>query len=38
MGLSITRSIVEAAGGRIQAENRAPHGTRIVIELPVRSF
>jgi signal transduction histidine kinase len=36
MGLSITRSIVDAAGGRIHAENRKPRGTRFVIELPVR--
>lgn len=37
LGLSITRSIVEAAGGRIHAGNRAPGGARIEIELPVRS-
>ena len=36
LGLSITRSIVEAAGGRIHAANRAPAGARIEIELPVR--
>jgi signal transduction histidine kinase len=35
LGLSITRSIVEAAGGRIHAENRLPRGARFVIELPV---
>ncbi|HWE83688.1 MAG TPA: sensor histidine kinase [Terracidiphilus sp.] len=35
LGLSITRSIVEAAGGRIHAENRSEGGARIVIELPV---
>lgn len=34
LGLAITRSIVEAAGGRIHAENRAPCGARLVIELP----
>ncbi len=34
LGLSITRSIVEAAGGRIFAENRARGGARIVMELP----
>ncbi len=34
LGLSITRSIVEAAGGRIFAENRAQGGARIVMELP----
>jgi signal transduction histidine kinase len=37
LGLSITRSIVEAAGGRIHAANRAPTGARFEIELPVRS-
>jgi len=35
LGLSITRSIVEAAGGRIQAGNRDAGGARFVIELPV---
>jgi signal transduction histidine kinase len=34
LGLAITRSIVEAAGGRIRAENRAPCGVCIVIEMP----
>lgn len=34
LGLAITRSIVEAAGGHIRAENRATGGARIVIELP----
>lgn len=37
LGLSITRSIVEAAGGRIAAANRAPAGARFEIELPVRT-
>jgi signal transduction histidine kinase len=37
LGLSITRSIVEAAGGRIHAANRAPTGACFKIELPVRS-
>ncbi len=37
LGLSITRSIVEAAGGRIHAAHRAPHGARFEIELPIRS-
>jgi len=37
LGLSITRSIVEAAGGAIRAENRAEGGARILIELPIRS-
>ncbi len=36
LGLSITRSIVEAAGGRIHAANRAQAGARFEIELPVR--
>ena len=36
LGLSISRSIVEAAGGRISAANRAQGGARIEIELPVR--
>lgn len=36
LGLAITRSLVEAAGGRIQALNRLPSGTRFAIELPVR--
>ena len=36
LGLSISRSIVETAGGRIAVSNRAPAGTRLEIELPVR--
>jgi signal transduction histidine kinase len=36
LGLSITRSIVEAAGGRMRAANRDPHGACIQIELPIR--
>lgn len=36
LGLAITRSIVEAAGGRISASNRAQGGARFEIELPVR--
>ena len=35
LGLAISRSIVEAAGGRIYAENRALGGARMVMELPV---
>lgn len=35
LGLSITRSIVEAHGGRISAENRAP-GALFQVELPLR--
>lgn len=37
LGLSITRSIVEAAGGRVQAASRDPSGACFQIELPVRS-
>jgi signal transduction histidine kinase len=37
LGLFITRSIVEAAGGRIYAANRAQAGARVEIELPVQS-
>ena len=36
-GLSITRSIVAAAGGRIHATNRAEGGARFEIELPART-
>jgi signal transduction histidine kinase len=35
LGLSITRLLVEAAGGRIHAANRDPVGACIQIELPV---
>jgi signal transduction histidine kinase len=37
LGLAISRSIVEAAGGRIFAANRAQGGARFEIELPVRT-
>ncbi|MGB7548230.1 MAG: sensor histidine kinase [Terracidiphilus sp.] len=37
LGLSITRSIVEGAGGRISAANRDPSGACFQIELPVRT-
>jgi signal transduction histidine kinase len=37
LGLSITRSIVESAGGSIHAVNRALTGACFKIELPVRS-
>jgi signal transduction histidine kinase len=36
LGLTITRSIVEGAGGRITAGNREHGGTRFALELPVR--
>ena len=36
LGLSITRSIVEAAGGTIHAANRDPAGACFQIELPVQ--
>lgn len=36
LGLAITRSIVEAAGGSIFAENRPQGGARIVMELPIK--
>jgi len=35
LGLSITRSIVESAGGRVTARNRRPSGASFEIELPV---
>jgi len=36
LGLAITRTIVEEAGGRIHAANRAQSGARFEMELPVR--
>ncbi len=36
LGLSITSAIVQAAGGRIHAENRDEGGARMVLELPIR--
>lgn len=36
LGLAITRSIVEAAGGRIRALHREKGGARFEIELPLR--
>jgi len=37
LGLSITRALVESAGGGIRAANRDPLGACIQIELPVRT-
>jgi len=37
LGLAITRTIVEEAGGRIYAANRAQAGARFEMELPVRT-
>jgi signal transduction histidine kinase len=37
LGLNITRSIVEAAGGKIHATKRTPTGARFEIKLPVRT-
>lgn len=34
LGLPITRAIIEAAGGRIHAENRMAGGAQMVMELP----
>ena len=36
LGLAITRSIVEAAGGRVLLTSQAPAGARFEVELPVR--
>jgi signal transduction histidine kinase len=37
LGLSITRSVIKGAGGRIHAANRPQAGARLEIELPVRT-
>jgi signal transduction histidine kinase len=36
LGLSISRSVIESAGGCIRAVNRTPSGASLEIELPVR--
>jgi len=36
LGLSITRSMIEAAGGQVLATNRPQAGARLEIELPIR--
>jgi two-component system sensor histidine kinase KdpD len=37
LGLSICRSMVESAGGRIVASNRSQGGACFALELPVRA-
>ncbi|MEW5830130.1 MAG: ATP-binding protein [Chloroflexota bacterium] len=36
LGLAIARSIVQAHGGNIYAENRSPNGLRVVVVLPAK--
>jgi signal transduction histidine kinase len=35
LGLPLCREIVQAHGGHIWAENRAPSGTRMIFEVPL---
>lgn len=37
LGLSIVKGFVEAHGGTISVQNKAPHGARFIIELPVET-
>src|SRR3989442_6442147 len=34
LGLAVVKSLVDAHGGSIRAENVAPHGTRMTLVLP----
>ncbi|MEQ1518316.1 MAG: ATP-binding protein [Usitatibacteraceae bacterium] len=36
LGLAICRAVVEAHGGKIRAENIAPHGAKFVFSLPLQ--
>jgi signal transduction histidine kinase len=36
LGMAVVKQIVEAHGGTVIVMNREPHGTRVVVELPVR--
>ena len=38
LGLAICRSVVNAHGGEIRAENRQPHGARFIISLPCETL
>jgi signal transduction histidine kinase len=37
LGLAIAKALIEAYGGKITATNVLPHGTRMVVELPIPS-